>query len=68
MQCGGIQEHPDFTYEEHEVIEADSIKEALVKYNEHHEQDYYHSVCRGEVVDGSINLPIYDFVERKVTP
>ena len=42
MCCGGIMEDPEIYYLNHQIILADSKKEAAEKYNEINKCNYYY--------------------------
>ena len=62
LSCGGLMEDPDTHYEEYEVIEAETPKEAETIYNKKHNCSYFYASCRGEVINGHVQVPIADFI------
>ena len=53
LQIGGIMEQPHFTYENYQVIEATSEKEATDIYNKRNNCSYFYGTVMG--VNGNID-------------
>ena len=53
---GGIMENPEITYSDFEVIDADSIEEAVEKYNKKNNCSYFYGTCVAENVNGIISI------------
>lgn len=62
LSVGGLMELPDFTYSDYDVINANSRKEAVDKYNKKHNCSYFYGTCLAEKIDGKINV-----LNKKVT-
>lgn len=48
-RCGGITEHPDFYYENEQIITAMSRKDAVEKYNKLNHCNYYYGEVLGKI-------------------
>ena len=53
---GGLMEMPNITYEDFDVIEANTRDEALEKYNKKYNCSYFYGTCLAEIVGGIINV------------
>lgn len=68
LSVGGLMEMPEITYQDFDIIEANSQDEAREKYNKIHDCSYFYGTCLAEKVDGVINVlnkkVSYEQVER----
>jgi hypothetical protein len=68
LSVGGIMEMPEITYQDFDIIEAETQGEARDKYNKQHDCSYFYGTCLAEKVDGKINVlnkkVSYEQVER----
>ena len=51
LLTGGIMEQPNFAYEDYQIIEATSEKEAEEIYDKVNECEYYYGHCVGAVLE-----------------
>ena len=58
LMSGGVQEQPEFTYSRYQLIDAENKEEAVTIYNEKNRCSYYYGHVIGEVINGSITVPI----------
>lgn len=56
LSVGGLMEMPEITYQDFNIIEADSQDEAREKYNKKHNCSYFYGTCLAEKVDGKVNV------------
>jgi hypothetical protein len=63
LRCGGLMEDPSIRYENHEIIEANTPREAEDGYNKKNNCSYFYGRCRGEVINGFVMVPIKDFIK-----
>lgn len=56
LSVGGLMEMPGITYQDFNIIEADSQDEAREKYNKKHNCSYFYGTCLAEKVDGKVNV------------
>lgn len=63
LAVGGLMEMPHFEYQQAQVIEADSPKEATEIYNEKNKCDYFYGEVVGYYLDGKIQ-PAQRFLDE----
>ena len=56
LSVGGLMEMPEITYQDFDIIEANSRDEAREKYNKKHNCSYFYGTCLAEKVDGKITV------------
>ena len=56
LSVGGLMEMPEITYQDFNIIEADSQDEAREKYNKKHNCSYFYGTCLAEKVEGKVNV------------
>jgi hypothetical protein len=68
LSVGGLMEMPEITYQDFDIIEAETQDEAREKYNKKHDCSYFYGTCLAEKVDGKIKVlnkkVSYEEVER----
>ena len=60
LQCGGLMEDPHIRYEDKEIIEANSRKEAESIYNKKHHCSFFYAHCLGEVKGKKVTVDVED--------
>lgn len=56
LSVGGVMEIPEITYQDFDIIEANSQDEAREKYNKKHNCSYFYGTCLAEKVDEKVNV------------
>lgn len=56
LSVGGLMEMPEITYEDFDIIEAETQEEARAKYNRKNKCSYFYGTCLAEKVNGKINV------------
>jgi len=56
LRVGGLMGMPEITYQDFDIIEANSRDEAQEKYNKIHNCSYFYGACLAEKVDGKITV------------
>ena len=56
LSVGGLMEMPETTYQDFDIIEADSQDESLEKYNKKHRCSYFYGTCLAEKVEGKVKV------------
>lgn len=56
LQVGGLMEMPEFSYNDFDVIEANTKEEAVEKYNTKNNCSFFYGSCLAEKVKGKIKV------------
>lgn len=56
LAVGGLMEMPEIRYENFDVIEANSKKEAEDKYNKKHNCSYFYGCCLAKKINGIVTI------------
>lgn len=55
LQTGGLQESPEIEYRDYQIINADTAKESVEKYNDINKCSYFYGHCIGQLLpDGRV--------------